>query len=642
MTSILDVVHGLGAAAACAAGFYLAGLVLTPRHWDARLGGASLPVVGAASYVVVCWAAVTAWQVPLTGVSAALVVSAIVLAAIRFRGMAAAIASQTANSRLAAGALVFTAFYVLAYLMARPPEAELLLPPAWTGHVDLITQARYAQHVLVFGSPNLDGATFDVRRSPAITVLLAVLSAFYRADPLSASLPLQFSVVALVGLAAAGICRSLFRLSVLAALAIAGIVMTSAIVNGLAREYRIEALIAVPVLLYLVWAAARARFDSPIAALMTAFGSGYALLLFAEPAALPAAFAMQAFAIGLRRASPSTALRVAIAATVAMTALMLAFRDQVQWAFAHRAWADGAVPAALAAAALVMGGIAYITFNAGWPSQIVPTQTDRRLAAALTVYTAIALIVANVVMHASTRPRAQVRIPAAWQNIEQLQERPFRELTVKLTRDPRGLLTAMTHYYLPATKLHVIAPGARLADFETVSRQVPLLVQGFGCEGVGHADTVSVPDVGCVLLAPPSLTIDTAYPFNRTFLPVEFGNMSEREAGGRWSTGATLRLRLLADPERTPVARRLHVNLLMNPFLPPGVGPQRLVLAWGANKKGMIAVAESGWISVPVSSEDWTGNRVWALPIAIDFPDRRTILFDALSISEIARGPLVK
>ena len=56
----------------------------------------------------------------------------------------------------------------------------------------------------------------------------------------------------------------------------------------------------------------------------------------------------------------------------------------------------------------------------------------------------------------------------------------------------------------------------------------------------------------------------------------------------------------------------------------------------------MIAVGESVWISIPVSSEDWSGNRVWELPIAIDFPDQRTILFDALSISEIARGPLVK
>jgi hypothetical protein len=642
VTSILGVVHGLGASAACAAGFYLAGLIVTPRHWDARLGGVSLPVVGAAFYVVVCWAAVTAWQAPLTSVSAVLLISAVVLAAIRFRGMAAAIAAHTANSTFAAGALVFAAFYVLAYLMARPPAAELFLPPAWTGHIDLLTQARYARQVLLFGSPDLEAATFDVRRSPAVTVLLAAMSTFYRTDSLSASLPLQFAVVALVGLAATGICRSLFRLSAPAALAIAGIVMTSATLNAIARAYRLEALMAVPVLLYLVWATARARSDSPIAALITAFGSGYALLLFAEPAALPPAFALQALVLGFRRASPSAASRVAIAAAVAMAVLALAFHDQVQWVFVHRAWADGAVPAGLAVATLVMGGIAYIMFNVDWLSRLAPAQTDRRLAVALTVYAAIALIIANVAMHASTRPRAQVRIPAAWQNVEQLQERPLRELRVKLTRDPGGLLTAMTRYYLPATKLHVIAPGARLGDFETVSRQTPLLVQNFGCEGVGHADTVSIPDVGCVLLASPSLTLDTVYPFNRTFLAVDFGNMSEREQGGRWSTGTALRLRLLVDPERTPAARPLYVNLLLNPFLPEGVEPQRLVVAWGPRKKGTIAVGESVWISIPVSSEDWSGNRVWELPIAIDFPDQRTILFDALSISEIARGPLVK
>ena len=91
-----------------------------------ELGGVSLPVVGAALYVVVCWAAVTAWQMPLTSVSAVLVVSAVVLAAIRFRGIAAAIAAHTANSTFAAGALVFAAFYVLAYLMARPPAGRAL------------------------------------------------------------------------------------------------------------------------------------------------------------------------------------------------------------------------------------------------------------------------------------------------------------------------------------------------------------------------------------------------------------------------------------------------------------------------------------------------------------------------------------
>ena len=639
---MIGVLQGIGAASACAAGFYLAGLALTRRRWDSLAGGASLPAVGAAFYGVVCWVAVSAWHTPLTRVTAVSATFVAALIAIRIRGAAPIIRTHLANRAFAAGVLIFAVFYLLAYLMGRQPEAGLFLPPAWTGHIDLVTQARYARHLLLFGSSDLEAATFDFRRSPAVTVLLAGFSAFYGLDPLSAALPLQFSIVALVGVAAVGICRSSFRLSTPASVTIACIVMTSAYVHDIARAYRLETLMAVPVLLYLVWVTARARSDSALGALGTSFASGYALLLFTEPAALPPAVAMQAIVMSTRKASRSAASRIAPAAAVAMMALALAFHDQFEWAFAHRAWADGAAPAAMAFATLAMGGIAHLVFNVDRPLRLVPTQTDRRLAAALTVYVAMALMAANVAIHASTRPAAPVRIPAEWHNIEQLSERPLRELTVRLTRDPGRLVTAVTRYYLPATNLRVIAPGVRLGDFETVSRQSPLLIQAFGCEGVGHADTISVPDVGCALLAPPSLTLDTAYPFNRTFLAVEFHNMSEREPGGRWSTGTTLRLRLLADPERTPVDRPLHVNLLMNPFLPEGVGPQRLVVAWGAKKTGLIALGDPGWISIPIGSEDWAGNRVWALPIDIDFPDRRTILFDALSMSEIARGPVVR
>jgi hypothetical protein len=146
--------------------------------------------------------------------------------------------------------------------------------------------------------------------------------------------------------------------------------------------------------------------------------------------------------------------------------------------------------------------------------------------------------------------------------------------------------------------------------------------------------------VGCALLAPPSVTLDTVYPFNRTFLAVDFDNMSERESGGRWSTGATIPITLLADRERTPVDRNLYVNLRLDPFLPAG-GSEQLAFAWGTEKKGMIAVEKSGWISLPVSSGDWSGNRVWQLRISINFPDRRKILFHDLSVSENARGPLV-
>ena len=53
-----------------------------------------------------------------------------------------------------------------------------------------------------------------------------------------------------------------------------------------------------------------------------------------------------------------------------------------------------------------------------------------------------------------------------------------------------------------------------------------MFIQNFGCEGVGHGDTVSAPGVGCLLMAPPSMTVGTSYPFNRTFLFLDFDRMT--------------------------------------------------------------------------------------------------------------------
>ena len=46
------------------------------------------------------------------------------------------------------------------------------------------------------------------------------------------------------------------------------------------------------------------------------------------------------------------------------------------------------------------------------------------------------------------------------------------------------------------------------------------------------------------------------------------------------------------------------------------------------------------WFSLPVGSDDWTGNRLWTVPVAIDFPDRSKILFQETALTESPRGPL--
>ena len=43
----------------------------------------------------------------------------------------------------------------------------------------------------------------------------------------------------------------------------------------------------------------------------------------------------------------------------------------------------------------------------------------------------------------------------------------------------------------------------------------------------------------------------------------------------------------------------------------------------------------------PVRSGDWHGNRLWKLPIAIDFPDGRTILFQEIALTESPRGEVI-
>jgi hypothetical protein len=165
-----------------------------------------------------------------------------------------------------------------------------------------------------------------------------------------------------------------------------------------------------------------------------------------------------------------------------------------------------------------------------------------------------------------------------------------------------------------------------------------MFVQNLECESVGHADTVFAPGVGCLLMAPPSVAIGTSYPFNRAFLFLHFDRMSTRDPGGRWNADSTLNLRLTADPQRLRLDREIFINLLVNPFLPPGVKPQRLVLRWGSGRRGEAFVSERQWFSLPVGTEDWSGNRLWSVPVAIDFPDGGRILFHEFALTESPRG----
>jgi hypothetical protein len=268
---------------------------------------------------------------------------------------------------------------------------------------------------------------------------------------------------------------------------------------------------------------------------------------------------------------------------------------------------------------------------------------DRRLAGALVVYLGAGVIIGNVAVHAVTGP-APVRWPGAWRDLDRLGRMPFRAVTLKVADEPNRLSTVLSMYYMPGRKVQVIGRGVPPDElpFDNVSRQQPMFIHNFGCEGVGHDDTVPVRGVGCLLMAPPSMTVGTSYPFNRTFLFMHFDRMTAREPGGRWNTQSTLNLRLTADPQRAGLDREMFINFLVNPFLPADVKPQRLVLRWGTDRRGETLVGERQWFSLTLGSNDWKGNRLWTVPIAIDFPDGRTILFQEVALTESPRGQVAQ
>ena len=644
MTHVLNVAHGIGAGVACAACFYLAGLVLTPRRWDELLRGTVLPILGAALYVLLCWIAISAQHIPLTTVAYVFVGGVLALSVLRIRRVVASVRAASTSRTLRSGMLVFVLFYILVYLMTRPPASDIFLPPAWSGSPDLLTHVRYAKHLLNFGSPDLDAASFDYLRSPAVSHLLAGFSLAFNQDPLSAAMPAQFALVALIAVAVVGVCRSVFALPMLTAIAVACIFVTNPYFRHVASTYQLPVLTTVPLLLFLLWFMIRAR-SSPVVAgpLVATLASAYVLLFFTDTLTLFAALTLQAALFPVFMASGQRVRGLVLSSVMSASIVVVAFGDRVRWSFDSFQASNVLIATMMTLGIVLLASVASIVRRDDILGRFARTPTDRRLAVSAISYSAMALIAGNVAVHAVREP-VPLRMPGSWRGIEQLQNLHFGELTLKIDYDPRGLLTAVTRYFLPDKKLHVIAPRVRVRDlpFETISRQSPMLIQNFGCEGVGHAAVTTIPHVGCFVFAPPALELDRAYPFNRTFLSLGVDGMTDREAGGRWNIGRRLSLRLAVDPEQTGVGRDLYVNFFVTPFLPPAVKPPRLIFIWGSNRTGEAAIATQGWVSVPISASDWSGNRIWRLPISIAFPDGRTILFHDLSVSEKPRGPVVQ
>ena len=184
------------------------------------------------------------------------------LSLIRIRRVVAAVRAGIASGTLRSGLLLFVFFYVLIYALTRPPAADVFLPPAWSGNRDLLTHIRYAKHLLMFGSPDLDAASFDYLRSPAVSHLLAGFSLAFNQDPLergnAGSVCAGRSHRGRGSEHSAG--RS-FRLPSLTAIIIACIFITNPYFKRHRQRVSASTLTAIPILLFLLWLTVR----SPLA-----------------------------------------------------------------------------------------------------------------------------------------------------------------------------------------------------------------------------------------------------------------------------------------------------------------------------------------------------------------------------------------
>ena len=621
---LLAVAHGLAAALVSISAFYLIGVLALPSRWQSSLRWPDSIVVGLTLYVIACWVATSSRAIPVSYVM--LVLGGVLwgLAALRFRWLQATLGAPHLKAEAWRWLLEFGILYALVYVLVRPPAgaAVLTLPPE--GGLDLITYARYGKNLLLFGTSSVDFATFDYLRSSASAFVLAWHSLSFLGDPLDAAMPALFMLAALFGMIAADISRSVFGLSRRGSMAIAGIALCAPIFRWTLNTYSLGELLAAVAVIYLagvIGASVAARVTIPRGACVLLGG----LLLY--------------FAAAMSVRSPS-AIANGIGAVVRY------FSPLAVFGFPGRAPGVETSPDLLRPATIVMLPFVPLLWAAGTHAlrrfsvvDRLAVSEDRQLARACVTYLAAAMIIGNVAQEAVRSP-SPAHWPGGWRQLGKVGRMPFRTVTVKVADEPNGLSTMLATYYLPGRKAEVIGRGIALDElpFETVSRQQPMFIQNVSCAGVGHDDTVSVPGVGCLLMAPPSMTVGTSYLFNRTFLFIRYGRMTPREPAGRWNIQPTLNLRITADPQRVPVAREMYVNFLASPS---GAVPMRLALRWGKDRRGEVVASEPQWFSLVVGSDDWSGNRLWNLPVSIDFPDGRTMLFHELALTESPRGVVV-
>ena len=398
------------------------------------------------------------------------------LIAFRFAWLQSKLAALHKNQEMREWLATFSHHLCSCVLLVRPPAgtAVLALPP--NGALDLLTYARYAKELLIFGTADVDFATFEYLRSPASAFLLAWHSLFYLGDPLDAAVPALIMVAALAGTVTVRLVGSLFGLSWRAAMAVAAITVCAPMFRWALTTYSLGELLSATSVLYLigvVCSAVAARSLS--ASILLGIGAGGTLLFFSARSAV---------------GSPGTVVRGLVEAVHRFSLLaFVGLPDGLPQGGSGRRASFGCA-CGHTVRSLCMG-----RGNVGL-SPVASTRVDQRICRSQAGERSRHLYgsrrhhrerrtAGRLSLQAATLAGRMAPVESDWQIAVPDFYAEGRRRTWWVIDRPRDVLHT-------GSKAHVIGRGVandRL-PFENVSRQQPMFIQNFGCEGVGHGDTV--------------------------------------------------------------------------------------------------------------------------------------------------------
>lgn len=354
---LLNLAYGLGAAFMSFGVFYLCGLTVMPRPGggqEAQRPGfdASPAVVGAAGFVLLSWFCIRL-EIPVTTAIVVVLVLASVLVAARFRAGAMALLARGAVWHGALGwSLAFAVLYSLGYAFFTPPVSGKFLPLSTYENVDLFTYVTVARHMQAPGPSNVeDYASFlrDVYlQTPAVFHIFGFFAVFFKQEPLSAAMPLQFAFSGLVGLTVARVSHAVFQIPRVWAVATSCVLVSGPFFRYVEGNFFLSTLMSLPVLLHLLWLTVAMRPGRRLLDLQLVMRcwSHYVLLLFMYPSLLVAGLVLQFVVLGLVAAASiqsdtngvagwtahmKEAGRSAAAQVVAFVALVAMVPGHFQW-----------------------------------------------------------------------------------------------------------------------------------------------------------------------------------------------------------------------------------------------------------------------------------------------------------------------